>query len=152
MSGGRQAPPARRLGWLAVALFVFAAVALLRAGGFLQRFENLAADGRATLLRHEVDSPIVIVGIDSQRLTELRAWPRPRRTHASLIHQLEQASPRRVFFDIDFSSPSNAADDALLAEALDSWTGAPIVLPVFLQYTSSAGGDVVLTQPIEPFA
>jgi diguanylate cyclase (GGDEF)-like protein/PAS domain S-box-containing protein len=148
----KQPPERRRFGWPAVALCVFAAVALLRAGGFLAPFENAAADARATVLRHEVDSPIVIVGIDAQSLSELRAWPWPRRTHARLIEKLQQSAPRRVFFDIDFSSPSNPEDDALLAAAFAAWPREPIVLPVFFQYTSSADGDVVLTRPLEPFA
>ncbi len=142
----------RRYAWPAIAVLAFAAVAALRAGGHLEFIEREAVDARARLLQHEVDSDIVIVGIDALSLAELHTWPWPRRHHARLIERLAAASPRQVFVDIDFSSPSTEADDARLEAALDAWTGAPIILPAFLQQASGANTDAVLRRPLDRFA
>ncbi len=141
----------RRHGWWFTALCVFAIVAALRAGGYLEKLEFAAADARAGLLAHEIESDIVIVGIDAQSLAALDRWPWPRRHHAELLRQLSNAAPRRVFLDIDFSSQSNALDDALLESALAAWQGAPVVLPVFFQALTSADGEPVLTRPMARF-
>ena len=69
----------RRHGWWIIALAVFALIALLRAAGQLAFLEVYVADARARLLRHEVASDIVIVGIDARSLAELSSWPWPRR-------------------------------------------------------------------------
>jgi diguanylate cyclase (GGDEF)-like protein/PAS domain S-box-containing protein len=141
----------RRHGWWIIALAVFGLVALLRAGGYLQTLEYAAADARARILSHQVQSDIVIVGIDSRSLAALDRWPWPRRHHASLIDQLSRSAPQRVFFDIDFSSNSNALDDAVLESALARWSGKPILLPAFFQAVTAADGTTVLTQPLERF-
>jgi diguanylate cyclase (GGDEF)-like protein/PAS domain S-box-containing protein len=141
----------RRHGWWITALTVFGVAALLRAGGLFQSLEFAATDARAGLLAREVESDIVIVGIDTQSLAAIDRWPWPRRHHADLIGQLSDAAPKRVFLDIDFSSHSNALDDALLESALASWRGAPIVLPTFFQALSGADGTPALTRPLDRF-
>ncbi len=142
----------RRHGWWFIALAVFALTALLRATGQLSSLEFDAADARARLLRHEVSSDIVIVGIDARSLAALSEWPWPRRHHARLIDRLAQSSPRQVFLDIDFSSFSNREDDTLLEAALARWPGEPIILPAFVQPATGADGTLILTQPLERFA
>jgi diguanylate cyclase (GGDEF)-like protein/PAS domain S-box-containing protein len=142
----------RRYVWPAIAVLAFAAVAALRAGGHLEFIEREAVEARARLLQREVDSDIVIVGIDAVSLAELDTWPWPRRHHARLIERLAVAGPRHVFVDIDFSSPSREADDARLEAALDAWTGAPIILPAFLQQASGADTGAVLRRPLDRFA
>ena len=142
----------RRRGWWLIALTVFAVSALLRSAGQLSPLESFVADARARLLRHEVPSDIVIVGIDAHSLATLSQWPWPRRLHAELLGQLAQASLRQVFIDIDFSSVSNPDDDAALEAALRSWPGNPVLLPAFLQHATAADSALVLTQPLERFA
>ncbi|HZF27328.1 MAG TPA: EAL domain-containing protein [Steroidobacteraceae bacterium] len=142
----------RRAGWPLIALAAFTLVALLRAAGVLDSFERHVADERARFLKHEVASDVVIIGIDARSLAELRQWPWPRRHHAALIERLAQAEPRRLFLDIDFSSPSSAADDALLEDALARWPHTPIVLPAFFQPASGADSQIVLTEPLERLA
>ncbi|MGH8251794.1 MAG: EAL domain-containing protein [Steroidobacteraceae bacterium] len=141
----------RRHGWWFTALAVFGIAALLRAGGFLQTLEFAAADARAGLLAHEVESDIVIVGIDAQSLAALDRWPWPRRHHAGLLEQLSRSGADSVFLDIDFSSHSNALDDALLESALAGWRGKPVVLPAFFQALTGADGKPALTQPLDRF-
>lgn len=142
---------ARRHGWWIVALAVFALVASLRSAGQLQALEFNAADARARLLSHQVDSDIVIVGIDARSLEALDHWPWPRRYHARLIEQLARNAPRRLFLDIDFSSHSNALDDALLEAALVRWSAEPIILPAFFQQATATDGRLTVTQPLERF-
>jgi diguanylate cyclase (GGDEF)-like protein/PAS domain S-box-containing protein len=142
----------RRRGWWIIALAVFSLTALLRASGQLAFLEAYVADARARLLLHEVPSEIAIVGIDARSLAELSRWPWPRRLHAQLIRQLATATPRQVFLDIDFSSVSNAEDDAALEAALAEWRGKPILLPAFVQHATAAGTGLLLTRPLERFA
>jgi len=142
----------RRYTWPAITLLAFAAVALLRAGGQLDFLERAAVDARARLLQHEVDSDIVIVGIDAVSIAELDTWPWPRHHHARLIERLAAAGAQQVFLDIDFSSPSRDLDDARLEAALGAWTGTPIILPAFLQQASGADTGVVLRRPLDRFA
>ncbi|HWM29510.1 MAG TPA: EAL domain-containing protein, partial [Woeseiaceae bacterium] len=58
-------------------------------------------------------------------------------------------SPKRLFIDIDFSSPSDPEDDRLLESGLARWSGAPVVLPAFYQPASGADSTLLLTQPLE---
>ncbi|HEY7378888.1 MAG TPA: EAL domain-containing protein [Steroidobacteraceae bacterium] len=144
--------PGRRRGWPLIALLAFALVALLRAAGTLESFERHLGDQRTRFLQHEAPSDVVIIGIDARSLAELRQWPWERRQHAALIDRLAQANPKRLFIDIDFSSPSTAEDDSLLESALARWPHSRIVLPAFLQPASGADSELVLTQPLERFA
>lgn len=142
----------RRHGWWTIALAAFGLAALLRFAGFLQPLEFVAADGLARLLTRQVESDIVIVGIDARSLAALDRWPWPRRHHAGLIEQLNRAAPRRVFLDIDFSSHSNALDDARLESALAGWNGRRIVLPAFFQPVTPADTAPTFTRPLRRFA
>ena len=137
----------RRQGWWLIALAAFLVVGGLRLGGALRPLENSLSDLRAKLLAHEVQSDIVIVGIDAASLTALDEWPWPRRYHAELINQLSKAAPRRVFLDIDFSSVSNPVDDAFLESALVRPRDFPIVLPTFFQSRSADDETLVVRKP-----
>src|SRR5262245_56747535 len=108
----------RRHGWWVLALTAFVLVAALRATGAMQALENAFADADARWMVREVHSNIVIVAIDTRSLAALDQWPWPRRHHAKLVEQLTRAAPDSVFLDIDFSSQSNALDDAVLEAAL----------------------------------
>ncbi|MGH8167514.1 MAG: diguanylate cyclase domain-containing protein, partial [Woeseiaceae bacterium] len=76
-------------------------------------------------------------------------WPWPRRYHAELLDRLAPASPKQLFIDIDFSSPSDPEDDRLLETALARWNGAPVILPGFYQPASGTDSALLLTQPLE---
>jgi diguanylate cyclase (GGDEF)-like protein/PAS domain S-box-containing protein len=145
-------PFGRRHGWWVVALAVFVLVWGLRATHQLQPLENAATDARARLLGHEVASDIVIVGIDAASLAEIDQFPWPRRHHAKLIEQITRTAPRSVFLDIDFSSQSNALDDALLDAALAKPRDYPITLPTFFQYASGSDSALVISNPLPRFA
>jgi diguanylate cyclase (GGDEF)-like protein/PAS domain S-box-containing protein len=143
----------RRHGWWLIALAVFALVCGLRAALWLRPFENSAADLRARALRHEVDSSIVLVGIDATSLAQVDEWPWPRHHHADLITELSHAAPRRVFVDIDFSSLSpSTLDDAALEGALAKPRDFPIVLATSFQYRSPTDTTLVERKPLQRFS
>jgi len=142
----------RRHRWWLIALATFLVVGALDAGGQLNALENAAMDLRARLLRREVASEIVIVGIDSASVREIDSWPWPRRHHAKLLEKLTKASPRRVFFDVDFSSPSNALDDAKLDAALARRRDFPVSLPTFTQFATGADAQRIVSRPLPRFA
>jgi diguanylate cyclase (GGDEF)-like protein/PAS domain S-box-containing protein len=138
--------PGRR-GWWLIALVVFALVAGLRAFGQLNWLDDSFADQRARLMRQEVRSNIVIVGMDAASLDALEQWPWPRRHHAALLDQLARSAPRSVFLDIDFSALSNQLDDALLEASLAKPRDFPVILPTFFQYASGVDQSLVVSQP-----
>ena len=143
----------RRLGWWLTALAIFIVVGALDLGGQLRTLENAAVDGRARLLRREVSSQIVIVGIDAQSIQALDRWPWPRQHHARLIENLSRMAPERVFLDVDFSSPAtDSIQDAVLDSALARRRDFPIVLPTFFQYANSADGHLSISRPLPRFA
>jgi diguanylate cyclase (GGDEF)-like protein/PAS domain S-box-containing protein len=142
----------RRHRWWLITLAAFLFVAALDASGQLRALENAAMDLRAGLLKREVQSDIVIVGIDSASVRELDSWPWPRRHHAKLLEKLTAANPRRVFFDVDFSSPSNQLDDAMLDAALARRREFPVSLPTFTQFATSADSHRIVSRPLPRFA
>ncbi|MDQ2641064.1 MAG: EAL domain-containing protein [Pseudomonadota bacterium] len=147
---------ARRHGRWLIAAAAVALVCVLRVAGALDPLEQAAADARARLLAREVPSSIVIVGIDGRSLEALQGWPWPRSLHAELLQRIFDAprAPARIFFDIDFSSPQRALDDAWFAKALQD-ARSPVLLPVFFSYDSGAGDAVTATRavvPLEQFA
>ena len=135
--------------WPLVALAILALTLVLRAAGSLAPFEHRAADARSRLLQRQVDSDIVLVGIDARSLADLQQWPWPRRYHARLLETIAAAEPRRVFVDVDFSAHTTAEDDALLEAALQRFDRSQIVLPAFLQPDEGVAGNVVYTRPLE---
>ncbi len=142
----------RRLSWPAIATAIVVGTLLLQRSGHLARLENAVDETRATLLRHEVDSDIVIVGIDAQSLKALNEWPWPRRHHARLLQMLRAAEPKSVFIDIDFSSRSDDEDDALLEGALADLAPTPVFLATHFQPLSGADGSLTITEPLARFA
>jgi EAL domain-containing protein (putative c-di-GMP-specific phosphodiesterase class I)/CHASE2 domain-containing sensor protein len=105
-------PPWKLLLWTAVAGLVFGLI------GFGDIAEDLLRAGRNSLHWHKASGNIVIVKIDNESLREIGRWPWPRRYHAQLTDRLTDAGAKRIFFDIGFFGPTDAADDAQFAEAL----------------------------------
>ena len=65
------------------------------------------------------EMPITIVGIDEASSTQLdQSWPYPRSLHADLIGKLNAAGAAVVAFDVQFSEPSDPAEDQRFAEAI----------------------------------
>ena len=112
--------------WTAVASLVFGLIGL----GEIAEDALRALRNRAHV--HKASGDIVLVAIDDQSLREVGQWPWARRHHAELTAKLSEAGANRIFFDVNFAGRSTAADDALLAKAINQ---APVVvLPVSARF------------------
>lgn len=117
--------------------------------GWLSGFERLIKDADALLMRHAVQTDVVLVDIDAKSLRLLNTWPWPRRYHAQLLDQLRSADPALVAFDIDFSSESNPVEDQAFSRALSAWDKDQVALAAFLQYADSSKQSIFANYPIE---
>jgi diguanylate cyclase (GGDEF)-like protein/PAS domain S-box-containing protein len=141
----------RRLTWPAIALAIVGGTLLLQRGGHLARLENAVAETRATVLRHKIDTDIVIVGIDARSLKALDEWPWPRRHHARLLQMLRAAEPSSVFIDVDFGSRSDEEDDGLLEAALAEIEPTPVFLATHFQPLSGSDTTLTVSDPLPRF-
>jgi EAL domain-containing protein (putative c-di-GMP-specific phosphodiesterase class I)/CHASE2 domain-containing sensor protein len=115
-----------RLRLLAWSLFV---ALLFGFTGLGQPVDDLLRQSRAEIRKHEASGDIVVVAIDDRSVEALNSWPWPRRRHAFIVDELSRLGATRIFYDVDFSSPSNPVDDKLLADAFARNKG-KVVLPV----------------------
>jgi diguanylate cyclase (GGDEF)-like protein/PAS domain S-box-containing protein len=127
---------------------VIAALAL-SAGWFgaLQPLDRWLQDSRFALLRHTMDGGIATVEIDESSLRSIGEWPWSRALHALLLDKLLAMGAKRVVFDIDFGSPTNALADERLEGALRRANGRAFIAV----FRPSAGGDKAISQN-RPFA
>jgi diguanylate cyclase len=115
--------PARLMLW---AIFWSFLVGLI---GLAQPADDLLRDLRDRMRQQSASGDIVIIAIDDTSLQEMAKWPWPRSYHATIINKLDELGAERIFFDVDFSSETNALDDGALAQALREQT-TPVTLPV----------------------
>jgi EAL domain-containing protein (putative c-di-GMP-specific phosphodiesterase class I)/CHASE2 domain-containing sensor protein len=106
--------PWRTLLWIAIAGLIFGVLGLGEIG------DDVLRTGRNSLHWHKASGDIVVVKIDDSSLRAVARWPWPRRYYAELIDRLTAAGANRIFIDIQFNSPSNPIDDALLANSIQN--------------------------------
>jgi len=104
--------PWRLLLWTVLAALVFGLIDL----GELP--EDYLRAARNSFHEHKASGDIVVVTIDEQSLRQVGNWPWARRYDGQMVDRLMQAGAKRVFFDINFSYPSNPADDRAFADAI----------------------------------
>jgi len=114
------------------------AITALNDGLIAQRFEWAP---------REASGKIVFIAIDKKTLDEVGVWPWPRGIYAKLLAKLIAADAADIFLDIDFSTPSNAAEDGALSSALEQ-AGSGVLLPVFRQQIAAASINTSVTKPI----
>jgi EAL domain-containing protein (putative c-di-GMP-specific phosphodiesterase class I)/CHASE2 domain-containing sensor protein len=107
-----ESPPWKLLLWTAIAGLIFGLI------GFGEIAEDPLRTLRDTLHRHNASGDIVLVKIDDDALRQVGRWPWPRRHHAQLTDALTEAGAKRIFFDVNFFGPTEAADDRRFAESL----------------------------------
>ena len=96
----------------------------LRDAHVLRRAEQATIDARYQLREGHPDPRIVLVGIDDVTFGELQSrdqpsqWPFPRRYHARVIDTLRRAGATTIAFDIQFTEPTEPADDNALIAAV----------------------------------
>ncbi|MGJ4994325.1 EAL domain-containing protein [Bradyrhizobium sp. HKCCYLS3077] len=132
---------------------ILVVVALLTVGlsGCYDLLSHALIDLRFRLDKRPASGEIAIVAIDPRSIEAIGVWPWPRTNHALLLDQLQRAGAREVAFDIDFSTPSNAAADHAFLEGLQRASGT-VVLPAFKQL-SAAGKDagIHINRPLPQF-
>jgi EAL domain-containing protein (putative c-di-GMP-specific phosphodiesterase class I)/CHASE2 domain-containing sensor protein len=118
--------------------------------GLAQPLEDALRTTRDVIRKHPASADLVVVAIDDRSLRKLASWPWPRRHHGALADAAAAAGARRIFFDVDFSSPSSPAEDASLEAALARFPG-EVVLPVTI-IPDEHTGKLVEHVPLPRFA
>ncbi|MDA1098149.1 MAG: CHASE2 domain-containing protein [Proteobacteria bacterium] len=114
-------------------LLVMGLVSMIYFMGGLESAEHWLMDLRFSLVQRDASKQLIFVEIDERSLRLLEVWPWPRSHHAELIERLNSAGARNIAVDIDFSSRSTPAHDALLEQALEQ-AERRVILPAFKQY------------------
>jgi EAL domain-containing protein (putative c-di-GMP-specific phosphodiesterase class I)/CHASE2 domain-containing sensor protein len=116
--------------------------ALLGILGIAEPVDHLLRVARNLSRTHAASGRIVFVGIDDATLAQVGAWPLPRQTYAEAIDRLFALGAKRVFVDLDLSSPSNPAEDGALEASLIRH-GKRVVLPgaFYLDSSTNARTD-----------
>jgi adenylate cyclase len=100
-----------------------------------------------------VPKDVVVVAIDARSFDVLHAhklpnrWPWPRRYHAALIDRLAAAHPRAIAFDVQFTEPSDTADDSALIASVAKAGMTTVLATTEVDshgHTGIFGGDSVL--------
>ena len=87
--------------------------------GVLGSFENASIDARFELRPAARANDVVVVGIDDQTFNHLNLqWPFPRRLDAQAIDRLRADGARTIVYDVQFTEPSDPADDNALYDAI----------------------------------
>lgn len=150
---GRRLLPARTGGGLPgrlAALICAAAMAvglLLAIGHFGAGLDEGLRAWRDRLHPRAASGRNVLVEIDERSIVALHRWPWPRSLHGRAVTALRALGARTIAFDVDFSSPSDAGEDAAFAAAI-ARPGAPVVLPTLRQQVSQSAGTLVESLPI----
>lgn len=139
-------------GVFAVRLIIFMLTAMACLSGALEPLNMALMDARFRLTPREASGTLALVEIDPYSLREEGRWPWTRAHHAGVIRNLQDSGADLIAFDVDFSSPSDAAGDAALADALARRPG-EVVLPVFWQWASRSQdkGQLLRTPPNAAF-
>jgi len=105
--------PWRLLLWTVLAALVFGLIDL---GELPEDYLRIA---RNSFHDHRASGDIVVVTIDETALRRVGNWPWARRYDGQMVDRLSEAGAKRIFFDINFTFPTNAADDGAFAKAIE---------------------------------
>src|SRR5438477_4399312 len=129
-------------------VLVVIALAVVLSTGWHGALRNALTDLRFAWQARAATGNVVVVAIDAPSIEQIGVWPWPRRLHAELLRRLDKAGISDVAFDVDFSTPSDAASDITFVEALRS-AGGSTVLPAFKQ--PGANGATYFNRPLPEF-
>ncbi len=99
----------------------------------------------------DIDSRVVILGIDEDSLKQLKQWPWPRNYIAEAIGKLSQAGAAAIGLDVIYSEEArNPEEDKALVEAVKN--SGKVVIPVYGDFEGSQkSGSMVASNLIKPF-
>lgn len=96
-------------------------------------------------------SDLIIVDIDESSIQALGRWPWPRRYHAQLLDELNQANAKAVILDILLTDrgQDGSQDDALLASAIER--SSRVALPLVVEAIRNQG-QLIERLPLAEFS
>ncbi|MDP8943758.1 MAG: CHASE2 domain-containing protein, partial [Actinomycetota bacterium] len=107
------------------ALVAVCAGAALALSGALDSLERQSVSTRFQLRKAPRPTEIVVVGIDDETFSRLREqWPFRRSLHARAVDRLHAAGAREIVYDVQFTEPTEPAEDLALYRALGRAGGA----------------------------
>ena len=128
-----------------------ACVAALYLAGALDFVESHLHDFRNGILSRAASGEIVLVTIDRQSLQRLPGWPWPREYYGIVIERLIDAGVTKIAIAVDFSTPSDVANDRRLAAVLARAGPYRVALPVFRQTGDEADDVQHVVEPLPLF-
>ena len=141
-------PRLRRLNSkLLPALFLFVAVgAAAKIGAFVDLDRGVRNLGFA-VRDSAASGQLHVVEMDAASVAAIQRWPWPRSQYARVVDALDRAGARSIVFDVDFSSPSEPAQDEAFARSLEN-ASAVVVLPTFGQSATHGSKRQIDALPI----
>jgi len=132
--------PWRLLLWTVLAGLVFGLI------GLGQLPEDYLRIARNSFHEHSASGDVVVITVDEAALRQVGNWPWPRRYDGQMVDRLIAAGANRVFFDINFSFPTNPVDDGAFGDAIKR-SGR---VSLFVRSKSGADGSTrpVLDRPL----
>jgi len=132
--------PWRLLLWTVLAGLVFGLI------GLGQLPEDYLRIARNSFHEHSASGDVVVITVDEAALRQAGNWPWPRRYDGQMVDRLMAAGANRVFFDINFSFPTNPVDDGAFGDAIKR-SGR---VSLFVRSKSGADGSTrpVLDRPL----
>ncbi len=130
---------------LGISLVVAFLYTFLFLTGFFTTWQERASD--SLFLPREPSSDIVIIAIDDVSIQSIGRWPWRRTVHAELLEKLGE-NPLAVGYDVSFPEPSNASDDARLAQAITKTR--KTVLPLEAGFVIVGGKVTEARRVLEP--
>jgi CHASE2 domain-containing sensor protein len=126
-----------------VAVVAVAVVAGLAVLANAHSLEQEALVARFAIRHSPAPQGIVVVGIDSESLTDLGPWPFRRSVHAGVIDRLHRAGAKEIVYDVQFTEPTAPREDLALYRAIGRAGGAVLATTEVGDHgdTNVLGGD-----------
>jgi len=140
----------KRHKWIVTVLASAAIAAGATSLGLAEDLDHASENLRFASLRHDASGKIVVVEMDAASVAAIDRWPWPRENYARALQTLQRHRAAAVVFDVDFSSRSTPASDAVLANALRKADGL-VVLPTFGQQATAGDHRSIDTMPLDIF-
>lgn len=138
------------LEWLVIAVFAITLVTALVVGRVTERLDHVFYDSLVGFYAPPPSDRILLVTIDNQSIATIGKWPWPRTVHARLLERLQTARPAVVAYDVLFTEPGNADDDARLAAAQQAL--GRVILPTLFEAPGHNGSLIDAVPPSAPIA
>lgn len=132
---------------LAIAALSLVLASTLWIAGAANGIEDTARKLFFAAQSREASGQLHVVEMDAASLAAIDRWPWQRRHYAAVVEHLSAAGAHSITFDVDFSTPSEPAEDARFAAAL-ARADTAVVLPTFAQKAAQGDNRMLSALPI----